>query len=176
MFVTIDGQNNVCLKSSQENAFGRRRRLTLGAGGAGQVHKQLQEIVCPIHRAASLVADVTVIVILRELRMGPRRFGELLVPGLNPRTLSDRLQRLTQEGVLERNRYAESPPRVEYRLTAKGLALLPILQTLQTFGESWLPLDSTSLDASACLDPERPSKKAEEAASQSDLASQNSPR
>jgi DNA-binding HxlR family transcriptional regulator len=102
--------------------------------------KDLQTIVCPIQRAATLVADVTVIIIIRELQAGPRRFGQLLIPGLNPRALSERLRRLTQEGILERTPYAEAPPRVEYRLTAKGQALWPILQALQGFGETWLPV------------------------------------
>ena len=106
------------------------------------MHQNINAIVCPIQRTATLIGDVTVIVILRELRMGPRRFGELLISGLNPRTLSHRLQRLTQEGIVDRTRYAESPPRVEYRLTPKGLGLLPVLQVLQTFGETWLPLSA----------------------------------
>lgn len=106
----------------------------------------LQTIVCPIQRAATLVADVTVIIIIRELQAGPRRFGQLLVPGLNPRALSERLQRLTQEGILVRTRYAEAPPRVEYRLTDKGRALWPVLQALQGFGEHWLPLTNPDPD------------------------------
>lgn len=109
--------------------------------------KDLQTIMCPIQRAATLVADVTVIIIIRELQAGPRRFGQLLVPGLNPRALSGRLWRLTQEGILVRTRYAEAPPRVEYRLTAKGQALWPILQALQGFGETWLPMARPDLGA-----------------------------
>ncbi len=102
----------------------------------------LQEIVCPIQRAATLVADVTVIIILRELHAGPRRFGELQAAGVNPRSLSERLRRLTEEGVIVRTRYAEAPPRVEYQLTAKGRALWPVLTALQEFGETWLPRKS----------------------------------
>ncbi len=109
--------------------------------------KDLQTIVCPIQRAATLVADVTVIIIIRELQAGPRRFGQLLVPGLNPRALSDRLRRLTQEGILERIPYAEAPPRVEYRLTTKGQALGPILKALQGFGETWLPVAIPDLNS-----------------------------
>lgn len=103
--------------------------------------QDLATVVCPMQRAATLVADVTVVVILRELQTGPRRFGQLLVWGVNPRSLSNRLQRLTQEGILHRTRYAESPPRVEYRLTSKGEALLPVLQALQDFGETWMPVE-----------------------------------
>lgn len=119
--------------------------------------RDLQTIACPIQRAAKLVADVTVIVILRELRRGPRRFGELLVPGLNPRTLAERLRRLTREGVLERRRYAESPPRVEYCLTLKGRALLPVLQALQDFGETFMPVEDPGADITKSL-PQRTSR------------------
>lgn len=105
-----------------------------------------------------LVADVTVIVILREVRTGPRRFGQLLVPGLNPRSLSDRLRRLTQEGILVRTRYAETPPRVEYRLTPKGQALLPVLQALQSFGETWLPMEASIVNTYEIPSDDRPSE------------------
>ncbi|MCY0908276.1 helix-turn-helix domain-containing protein [Sulfobacillus sp. hq2] len=101
--------------------------------------QDLEDIVCPIQRAATLVADVTVIIILRELQAGPRRFGELQAVGVNPRSLSERLRRLTAQGIIVRTRYAEAPPRVEYELTEKGRALWPVLTALQHFGETWLP-------------------------------------
>ena len=109
----------------------------------------LEAIVCPVQRAATLVADVAVVIILRELQAGPRRFGELLAVGLNPRSLSDRLRRLTQEGVITRTRYAEAPPRVEYDLTTKGQALTPVLDALQSFGETWMPVPLSSPDQEA---------------------------
>jgi DNA-binding HxlR family transcriptional regulator len=101
--------------------------------------EDLSYIVCPIQRAATLVGDVNVIVILRELQGGPKRFGHFVDVGLNPRSLSKRLQRLADEGILTRTAYAESPPRVEYQLTSKGRALTPVLRALQEFGETWLP-------------------------------------
>ncbi|MCL4494005.1 MAG: helix-turn-helix transcriptional regulator [Firmicutes bacterium] len=101
--------------------------------------EDLSSIVCPIQRAATLVGDVNVIVILRELQDGPKRFGHFIEVGLNPRSLSKRLQRLVDEGILTRTAYAESPPRVEYALTTKGRALTPVLRALQEFGETWLP-------------------------------------
>ena len=59
------------------------------------------------------------------------------MPGISPRTLSERLRALEQEGILERRR-AESPPRVEYELTDKGKALLPIIDEMRRFGHDWL--------------------------------------
>jgi DNA-binding HxlR family transcriptional regulator len=59
-------------------------------------------------------------------------------PGISPRTLSERLHMLEQEGIVIRRSYPESPPRVEYELTDKGRALLPIINAMRKFGRSWL--------------------------------------
>ena len=85
----------------------------------------------PLFLAALLVHD---------LSEGPRRFSELehACPGISPRTLSERLRWLEAEGVLERRSYPESPPRVEYELTGKGQALLPIISEMRRFGHEWL--------------------------------------
>ena len=62
-------------------------------------------------------------------------------PGRAPsaaRTLSERLHMLEQEGIVVRRSYPESPPRVEYELTDKGVALLPIIEAMRRFGHNWL--------------------------------------
>ena len=58
--------------------------------------------------------------------------------GISPRTLSERLRALEKEDIVVRRSYAESPPRVEYELTAKGEALLPIIDEMRRFGHEWL--------------------------------------
>jgi DNA-binding HxlR family transcriptional regulator len=80
------------------------------------------------------------LLVLRDLAGGTCRFGELQrsLEGISPRTLSQRLRALEEEGVLERAEYAEMPPRVEYSLTRKGEALLPIVEAMRAYGESWL--------------------------------------
>jgi DNA-binding HxlR family transcriptional regulator len=45
---------------------------------------------------------------------------------------------LEGHGILERRSYPESPPRVEYQLSAKGMAVLPIIEAMRSFGHSWL--------------------------------------
>ena len=55
-------------------------------------------------------------------------------PGISPRTLSLRLRALEEEGIVERDTYPEVPPRVEYQLTEKGRALLPIIDDMRTYG------------------------------------------
>ena len=79
-------------------------------------------------------------VLVHDLSEGPRRFSELehSCAGISPRTLSERLRALEDEGIVGRHSYAESPPRVEYDLTSKGLALLPIITEMRQFGHAYL--------------------------------------
>ena len=78
--------------------------------------------------------------LIHELGGGTRRFRELerVCKGMSTRTLADRLRSLEQVGVVARHSYPESPPRVEYQLTEKGRALLPIIREMRKFGSNWL--------------------------------------
>ncbi|WP_448575053.1 winged helix-turn-helix transcriptional regulator [Thermomicrobium sp.] len=97
------------------------------------------EATCPIARAARLLGDHWVLLILRELGRGNRRFQELLLgTGISPAVLSQRLRYLEAEGLVSRHAYAEIPPRVEYALTEKGRAALPLIDQLREYGERWL--------------------------------------
>lgn len=97
------------------------------------------EQMCPIARTAALIGDVYVLLILRDLANGPRRFSALQESvQVNPRTLSSRLRRLEEKKIIARTQYAEIPPRVEYALTDKGRALLPIIEHMRAYGEQWL--------------------------------------
>ena len=58
--------------------------------------------------------------------------------GISPRTLSLRLRALEEEGILARQTYPEVPPRVEYALTDKGEALVPIVEAMRAYGTDWL--------------------------------------
>ena len=75
-------------------------------------------------------------VLVHDLSEGPRRFTQLehSCKGISPRTLSERLRALEQEEIVVRRSYAESPPRVEYELTDKGQALLPIIEEMRRYG------------------------------------------
>ena len=112
---------------------------------------QASDIACPIQRAAMLFADVYIIIILRDLMSGPKRFTALQQSGINPRILSQRLRKLTREGVIARTRFAERPPRVEYALTEKGSALLPVLDALKNFGEKFLAIPQITEDSQTIL-------------------------
>ena len=78
--------------------------------------------------------------IIYDLGGSKRRFRELeqLCEGISSRTLAERLRQLEREGIVRRHSYPESPPRVEYELTDKGEALLPIIDAMRRFGRAWL--------------------------------------
>src|ERR671928_119496 len=84
---------------------------------------------CAVALTADLVGTKWTPLIVHDLSEGPRRFMQLehACPGISPRTLAERLRVLEAEGVVLRRSYPESPPRVEYELTEKGRALLPII-------------------------------------------------
>jgi DNA-binding HxlR family transcriptional regulator len=96
--------------------------------------------VCPIANAARLLGDRWTLVILRDLAEGPMRFSELedTSGGISPRTLVDRLRQMELQGLITRESFREIPPRVEYTLTPKGGATLPVIEALRQFGDSWL--------------------------------------
>jgi len=95
---------------------------------------------CAVAACADLIGTKWTSLIIHDLSEGPRRFTELehACPGISPRTLSERLHTLEEAGMVVRASYPESPPRVEYRLTSKGVALLPIIEEMRTFGHEWL--------------------------------------
>jgi DNA-binding HxlR family transcriptional regulator len=95
---------------------------------------------CPVCRTADIVCGKWTLLIVRDLAEGRSRFCELerSLQGISPRTLSLRLRALEDEGIVERQTYAEVPPRVEYALTPKGLALLPIVEGMREYGTRWL--------------------------------------
>jgi DNA-binding HxlR family transcriptional regulator len=95
---------------------------------------------CPVCRTADIVCGKWTMLIIRDLAEGSCRFCELerSLAGISPRTLSLRLRGLEEEGVLERRTYPEVPPRVEYALTEKGRALVPIVESMRAYGIEWL--------------------------------------
>jgi DNA-binding HxlR family transcriptional regulator len=96
--------------------------------------------VCPIANAARLLGDRWTLVILRDLADGSLRFSELQdsADGISPRTLADRLREMESQGLVDRESFREIPPRVQYTLTPKGFATLPVIDALRTFGDTWL--------------------------------------
>jgi DNA-binding HxlR family transcriptional regulator len=94
----------------------------------------------PVGRALRLLGDVCTLLIVYALLSGPKRFGELLeaMGNISPKTLSQRLKMLEAIGFVQRQAFLEIPPRVEYRLTEKGLALVDIMEAIKQFGQRYL--------------------------------------
>jgi DNA-binding HxlR family transcriptional regulator len=95
---------------------------------------------CPVCRTAEIVCGKWTLLIIRDLAEGRSRFGELerSLQGISPRTLSLRLRALEEEGIVARHTYPEVPPRVEYALTEKGRALVPLIDDMRAYGRRWL--------------------------------------
>ena len=91
-------------------------------------------------RTADVVCGKWTLLVIRDLAEGRSRFCELerSLAGISPRTLSLRLRALEEEGIVERHTFPEVPPRVEYALTDKGRALLPIIEDMRAYGRQWL--------------------------------------
>ncbi len=95
---------------------------------------------CPVARGLSVIGDRWTMLVLRDCFQGVRRFDDFQRRlGVTRHVLTDRLRKLEEEGVLERRLYQERPPRYEYRLTEKGLALHPVLVTLVHWANAWAP-------------------------------------
>jgi DNA-binding HxlR family transcriptional regulator len=89
--------------------------------------------VCSIARTLELVGDRWTLLVVRDVVLGNHRFDQLLTSlGVASNVLTDRLNRLVADGILERVRYSEHPERFEYRLTKKGRELgVPLLALMQ---------------------------------------------
>lgn len=98
---------------------------------------------CPVCRTADVVCGKWTLLIVRDLAEGNARFCELerSLEGISPRTLSLRLRALEEEGIVVRHTYPEVPPRVEYALTVKGEALVPLIEDMRRYGARWLGID-----------------------------------
>src|ERR687888_193438 len=94
---------------------------------------------CSIARALEIVGERWTLLIIRDCFLGLRRFEELQQSlGIARNVLTDRLNRLVEEGILERVRYSERPERFEYRLTQKGRDLQIALTGLRQWGDKYL--------------------------------------
>jgi DNA-binding HxlR family transcriptional regulator len=90
---------------------------------------------CPVCRTAEIVCGKWTLLVIRDLAEGRSRFCEL------ERSL------LEEEGIVERQTYPEVPPRVEYALTEKGEALVPLIESMRAYGSEWLAGDCGAVAA-----------------------------
>ena len=100
----------------------------------------IDDTVCPIARTAEIISGKWTLLIIRDLASGVKRFNQLerSLHGISPKTLSERLRSLEEEGVILRKTFAEVPPRVEYTLTEKGRDLVDVIESMRSYGKRWL--------------------------------------
>lgn len=109
---------------------------------------------CPVCRTADVVCGKWTLLVIRDLAEDRARFCELerSLEGISPRTLSLRLRALEEEGIVERQTFPEVPPRVEYALTEKGRALVPLIESMRVYGREWLNDDGGSVEKPAAAE------------------------
>jgi DNA-binding HxlR family transcriptional regulator len=88
---------------------------------------------CPFTRAIGTIGNKWKPIIINVIATRTIRFGQLdaIVPHISRKVLTEQLKELEEDGLLERLAYKELPPRVEYKLSQKGLAFLPILENIK---------------------------------------------
>ena len=91
---------------------------------------------CPVETTLTLIGDKWKVLILRDLLLGTKRFGELRksIGTVSQKVLTTQLRQMEQSGLIIRTVYAEVPPRVEYTLTELGYSLKPVLDAMGTWG------------------------------------------
>ena len=91
---------------------------------------------CPVATTVQLIGNKWKILIIRNLLTGPQRFSEIVktVPGISKKVLTDNLRALEDDGLIEREVFAEVPPRVIYSLSQLGKTLQPILDAMRDWG------------------------------------------
>ena len=94
---------------------------------------------CSIARTIDLIGDWWTPLVLREAFYGVTRFEEMQRSlGIGRNVLTERLQRLVAEEILERRKYQDHPERFEYKLTEKGRELFPVFAAVARWGDRWL--------------------------------------
>ncbi len=94
---------------------------------------------CPVATTVQLIGNKWKLLIIRNLLRGTQRFTDFYktIPGISKKVLTDNLRALESDRLVEREVFAEVPPRVEYSLSPLGATLRPILDAMRTWGEDY---------------------------------------
>jgi DNA-binding HxlR family transcriptional regulator len=93
---------------------------------------------CSVAQCLEIVGEWWTMLIVRDAFLGVTRFDvfqERL--GISRNVLQQRLERLVQSGIFEREAYSEHPPRYDYRLTPKGRDLWPVVNAMRQWGDQY---------------------------------------
>jgi DNA-binding HxlR family transcriptional regulator len=101
-----------------------------------------EDVNCSVAQCLEVVGEWWSLLIVRDAFLGVRRFDEFQARlGISRSVLNQRLTRLVDQGVLDRVRYQEHPPRDEYRLTDKGRDLWGVITAMRQWGDTWAAPD-----------------------------------
>ncbi len=99
---------------------------------------ETQQQNCPVAQTLAMIGDRWTLLIIRDAFLGLSRFEQFQKSlGITRHVLAERLKRLVEEGILEKQSYIDRQQRFEYVLTAKGRDLKPILMAIVEWGEQW---------------------------------------
>jgi DNA-binding HxlR family transcriptional regulator len=100
----------------------------------------LAHLECSVANTVEVVSDAWTVLVLRDAFQGVRRFDQFVESlGIARNTLSSRLEKLVDAGMMKAEPYQDNPVRYEYRLTERGKDLFDVLMTLWSYGERWNP-------------------------------------
>ncbi|EWG11246.1 winged helix-turn-helix transcriptional regulator [Cytobacillus firmus] len=99
-----------------------------------------KSLICPrFEKAIGILSQRWTGLIIYQLLNGPQRFCSIESSiGISGKVLSDRLKDLENEGIVKRNVFPETPVRIEYSLTEKGLAMEPLMKEIEKWSQTWL--------------------------------------
>jgi len=132
---------------------------------------------CAVESVLKIIGDRWTLAIVHELSLGPRRTVELHhgFNGLSTKTLLARLRKLERAGLVSRQTFSESPPRVEYSLTARGHILLPVVREMGKSALLWDNPGRHDLECKACSALNGPPGSADEHEASTAGISDNNP-
>ena len=109
---------------------------------------------CPVATTVQLIGNKWKLLIIRNLLRAPQRFSELkrTIPGISQKVLTDNLRALEADGLIDREVFAEVPPRVEYTLTDIGESLKPILGAMFDWGMDYKAKNHSPLNAAVAAE------------------------
>jgi DNA-binding HxlR family transcriptional regulator len=97
-----------------------------------------EDMTCSVAQCLDLVGEWWSLLIIRDAFLGVTRFDDFQARlGISRNILTQRLNRLVDNGILKRVPYCDHPPRSEYRLTAKGLDLWHVVTAMRQWGDRW---------------------------------------
>jgi DNA-binding HxlR family transcriptional regulator len=108
--------------------------------------KSFADMHCSVAQCLEVVGEWWSMLILRDAFLGVTRFDDFQERlGISRNILNQRLTRLVEEGVLDKVAYSDHPPRYDYRLTAKGRDLWPVLTAMRQWGDTYAAPDGPPL-------------------------------